>query len=225
MLKRVKILFIFLACIYCICLTSYILKARDKARDAKAKEIIKLRLTTEETPKSLPAATPTATPTPQPNKHIDYYRLNFKDKLNSITVKAVVMRYEYIGEYYITAYCPEECGYRVYSDGSNNFPKGWITATGTICHREQEWYKPSTCGINTKVNSYGDLFLIDGKVYIAEDTGLITGNWIDLFMPNYETMSSFGSHWTAVYSVSYIEIEQTKHFDINDYKERRFKDV
>lgn len=119
------------------------------------------------------------------------------------------METSYIGQHYITAYCPEECGYRVYEDGTDNFPKGWITSTGTTCHREAEWYEPSTCGIATDFHRYGELFLIDGKVYVAEDTGLISGPWIDLFMPSYEEMSAFGSHWTDVYSVEFEEHQFT----------------
>ena len=116
---------------------------------------------------------------------------------------------DYIGQHYITAYSPEECGYRVFEDGTDNFPKGWITSTGTTCHREAEWYEPSTCGIATDYHRYGELFLIDGKVYVAEDTGLISGPWIDLFMPSYEEMSAFGSHWTDVYSVEFEEHQFT----------------
>ena len=140
--------------------------------------------------------------------------------LDDVTISAIYMEFEYIGDYYITAYCPEECGYRVYSDGSDNYPTGWITATGTTCHREEEWWNPSTCGINTSINDYGDLFLIDGKVFVAEDTGPgAVGHWIDTFMPDYESMSNFGSHWTEVYSVEYVETESVIgwHFDINDY--------
>ena len=168
------------------------------------------------TPK--PTPTPTPTPTPVPNSHIEFYQTNFKKEFESVPVSAVYMVFESIGDYYITAYCPEECGFRVYSDGSDNYPTGWITATGTICHREEEWWNPSTCGINTSINNYGDLFLIDGKVFVAEDTGPgAVGHWIDTFMPDYESMASFGSHWTEVYSVSYIETdERTWHYDFNE---------
>jgi len=161
---------------------------------------------------------PTPTPTPIPNPMIEYYQDNFKESLDSVSISAVYMEFEYIGEYYITAYCPEECGYRVYSDGTDNFPNGWVTSTGTIAHREEEWWNPSTCGINTSINNYGDLFLIDGKVFVAEDTGPgAVGHWIDTFMPDYESMANFGSHWTGVYSVSYLETEPVTgwHFNIN----------
>ena len=121
-----------------------------------------------------------------------------------IDIEYVTLELDYIGQHYITAYSPEECGYRVYEDGSNNFPNGWITSTGTIAHREEEWNVPSTCGIATDYHRYGELFLIDGKVYVAEDTGYISGAWIDLFMPDYETMMQFGSHYTDVYSVEFV---------------------
>ncbi|MBQ6148652.1 MAG: hypothetical protein IJI83_03800, partial [Oscillospiraceae bacterium] len=35
-----------------------------------------------------------------------------------------------LGTYYITAYCPSECGYN-----GHNYPTGWETASGAICHR------------------------------------------------------------------------------------------
>lgn len=166
----------------------------------------------------------TPTPTPEPkitnNQWVNYHNLVFQPHyLGNVGLSYVTMEYEYIGDYYITAYCPEECGYRVYSDGSDNFPNGWITSTGTIAHREEEWWKPSTCGINTKYLNYGDVFLIDGKIYVAEDTGYVTMPLIDLFMPSYEQMMSHGSHWTDVYKVSYVETEAVKgwHFDINEY--------
>lgn len=114
---------------------------------------------------------------------------------------------DYLGRHYITAYCPEECGFRVYEDGTDNFPNGWITSTGTIAHREAEWYEPSTCGIATDYHRYGELFYIEGKVYRAEDTGYISGAWIDLFMPSYEQMMQFGSHYTDVYAVEINEHE------------------
>jgi 3D (Asp-Asp-Asp) domain-containing protein len=169
---------------------------------------------------AIPTSTPSPTPTPIPNPMIEYYQDHFKVSLDSVSVSAVYMKFEYIGDYYITAYCPEECGYRTYSDGSDNYPTGWVTSTGTVCHREEEWWNPSTCGINTSINHYGDLFLIDGKVFVAEDTGPgAVGHWIDTFMPDYESMASFGSHWTEVYSVSYSETESVTgwHFDINSF--------
>lgn len=186
-------------------------KRREVTEQAKETEYIP-------SPSPTPSPIPTPSPTPIPNPMKNYYKDEIRAELENISVSARYMVFEYIGDYYITAYCPEECGYRVYSDGSDNFPNGWITATGTICHREDEWWNPSTCGINTKVNDYGDIFLIDGKVYIAEDTGYVTGNWIDLFMPSYEQMMTHGSHWTDVYSVSYEETEaKAGHYDINDY--------
>ena len=190
----------------------------DRKRE-KEQAIIASMAETAIKPEQTPTPTATPTPTPLPNPMIEYYQENLKAELESIEVKAVYMSFEYIGDYFITAYCPEECGYRKYSDGSDNFPKGWITATGTICHREEEWWNPSTCGINTAVNNYGDLFLIDGKIYVAEDTGYITGRWIDLFMPDYETMAAFGSHWTPVYAVEYYETDPWPwHFNIHDWR-------
>lgn len=180
-----------------------------------------------------PAATPAPTATPIPTPTInpiitDHAELTAKRNAISEDMEhtITIMEFEYIGDYFITAYCPEECGYRVFSDGTDNYPTGWITATGTTCHREEEWWKPSTCGINTAVNRYGDIFLIDGKVFIAEDTGPgAVGHWIDTFMPDYESMAGFGSHWTEVYAVNYIQSEPVKgrHFNIHDYTGKEFE--
>ena len=152
---------------------------------------------------------------PTNNKWVNYYNKVFQPYyLGSVGITCEVMQYEYIGDYYITAYCPEECGYN-----GSNYPTGWITSTGTIAHREEEWWIPSTCGINTALLNYGDQFLIDGKMYVAEDTGYVTMPLIDLFMPSYEQMMTHGSHWTDVYKVSYVELEPVKgwHFDINKF--------
>ncbi|MBR3463346.1 MAG: hypothetical protein IKH20_11810 [Clostridiales bacterium] len=148
-----------------------------------------------------------------PNRHPNPAILEETELRNiwqDIGIEYITPEFDYIGQHFITAYSPEECGYRIYEDGTDNFPNGWITSTGTIAHREEEWWNPSTCGIATDYHRYGELFLIDGKIYKAEDTGYISGAWIDLFMPDYETMMQFGSHYTDVYSVEYVSNSLTK---------------
>ena len=196
---------------------------KDKEADMVTAHNIELsKLRTEN---AMLKMTPTPTTTPMPmvtnNKYVNYYNSVFKPHyLGGVGLSYVNMEFESIGDYFITAYCPEECGYRVYSDGSDNYPTGWITSTGTIAHREEEWWVPSTCGINTALLNYGDTFLIDGKVYVAEDTGYVTGRLIDLFKPSYEEMMTHGSHWTEVYSVEYVKSDHVYgwHFDINKFR-------
>ena len=67
--------------------------------------------------------TPTATPTPTPS---------VLDNINvdEAVITGYTLELSYVGTYYITAYCPSECGYN-----GSNYPVGWQTASGIICHR------------------------------------------------------------------------------------------
>lgn len=111
--------------------------------------------------------------------------------------------YEYIGYYFVTAYCPEECGYN-----GSNYPKGWTTSTGTICHYSDTWSEATTCAIDPKVRKYGDYILVgnpdskDKKLYHAEDCGPgVQGKWIDCFRDNYSDMASFPTGYYPCYLV------------------------
>jgi len=124
----------------------------------------------------------------------------------SLPITYTTMEFEYCGRHYITAYCPEECGYRVYADGSDNFPAGWVTSSDTICHYSEDNSEATTCAIDRRYHNYGEYLWIDGKLYITEDTGPgVQGMWVDVFMPDYESMAAFGSHYSIVYSVSFVE--------------------
>lgn len=111
--------------------------------------------------------------------------------------------YEYIGYYFVTAYCPEECGYN-----GSNYPKGWTTSTDTICHYSDTWSEPTTCAIDPKVRKYGDYILVgnpdskDKKLYHAEDCGPgVQGKWIDCFRDNYSDMAAFPTGYYPCYLV------------------------
>ena len=111
--------------------------------------------------------------------------------------------YEYIGYYFCTAYCPEECGYN-----GSNYPKGWTTSTGTICHYSDIWSEATTCAIDPKVRKYGDYILVgnpdskDKKLYHAEDCGPgVQGKWIDCFRDNYSDMAAFPTGYYPCYLV------------------------
>ena len=117
------------------------------------------------------------------------------------------IEYEYIGYYFVTAYAPEECGF----DGSN-FPKGWTTASDTICHYSDDWKTPTTCAIDRNYHGFGEYLLIgdpyskntaDKKIYVTEDTGAFRGKWIDVFRPNYADMAAFPTGYFPVYSVTF----------------------
>lgn len=104
-----------------------------------------------------------------------------------------------IGTYYITAYCPAECG------GS------WVTASGATCHRadwENRYDEPTTVAIDRRYHSFGDEFYIEefDRTFIAEDTGPgVRGRWIDIFYEDYSDVLSFPTGYYTVYSVEWVE--------------------
>lgn len=112
--------------------------------------------------------------------------------------------YTSLGYYYITAYCPAECGYN-----GSNYPAGWRTASGTICHRadyQNRLSEPTTCAISRTVHSFGDLFYISefDRVFIGEDTGSsVQGKHLDLFYEEYSDVQSFPTGWYEVFEVEY----------------------
>lgn len=138
-----------------------------------------------------------------------------------------IMHKDYIGTYFITAYCPHECGYREYDDGTDNFPAGWRTASGEICHRadwENRLWSPTTCAIDRSIHSFGDMFYIEefDRVFVAEDTGPgVNGRHLDLFYEEYDDVISFPTGYYAVYSVWYEEVDYYPDGDVilNDIQE------
>ena len=104
---------------------------------------------------------------------------------------------EYIGTFFVTAYCPEECG------GS------WMTSSGATCYWSEDPIEPTTCAVDLSVLSYGDLIAIDFgdelKVYEAQDTGPgVQGYWIDCFVESMDEVISWPTGWFPVYSVTYV---------------------
>lgn len=94
---------------------------------------------------------------------------------------------EYLGRYKLTAYCPCEkcCG--------TNTGK---TATGTMATQGR------TIGVNPKDIPYGTVVEIDGREYVAEDTGGAIGhNHIDIFFENHADALDFGVQYADVYKV------------------------
>lgn len=117
-------------------------------------------------------------------------------------VKAVIEEYvdietEYIGEYFITAYCPEECGW------------SWSTSSGATCHYSDDPMVPTTCAIDRNYHGYGEYLMIDGKIYVTEDTGPgVKGRWIDCFVETMDEVNSWDTGWKSVYSVTFVTKER-----------------
>lgn len=157
----------------------------------------------------IPTVTPTPTEIPEPEpvvpEAIEVIR-ELRRRMGEVelTCSRIILGNSY--RVFLTAYCSEECGYRVYEDGTDNYPTGHITATGTICHRSSQLmrYEPSTCGVDPHYFSYGTMFYVpsEDRVYVAEDTGYITGLWIDTYQTSMEEMESYDVRYETVYTVS-----------------------
>lgn len=118
---------------------------------------------------------------------------------NEVLIFYKSMELTYLGKYFITAYCPYECG------GS------WMTASGATCHRASYGWRlsePTTCAIDRSVHSFGTQFYIPAfdRTFVAEDTGPgVKGRWLDLFYEDYGDVLSFPTGYYEVYSVSWTE--------------------
>lgn len=112
-----------------------------------------------------------------------------------------------LGTYYITAYCPSECGYNGY-----NYPTGWMTASDTICHRASHEYRlsePTTCAISRSVHKFGQVFYIKefDRTFVAEDTGPgVKGKHLDLFYEEYSDVCSFPTGYYEVFAVEWVDV-------------------
>ena len=112
-------------------------------------------------------------------------------------IKHIDIETEYIGEYFVTAYCPEECG------GS------WSTSSGATCHYSDDPLEPTTCAIDRNYHGYGEYLMIDGKIYVTEDTGPgVKGRWVDCFVETMDEVNSWDTGWKSVYSVTFVEWEE-----------------
>lgn len=92
-----------------------------------------------------------------------------------------------IGRYYITAYSDLETGCKTTASGKK-------VHEGTI----------TTCAIDRKLHKFGTIFEIDGKLYIAEDTGgAVKGKHVDIFIHDMKKMSKYGSNHQEIYKVTF----------------------
>lgn len=137
----------------------------------------------------------------KPEKIELYLNNKMLDIMENTKITITIMKKESLGWYFITAYCPAECG------GS------WETASGATCHRadwEDRYTEPTTCAISRSIHSFGDMFYIEefDRIFIAEDTGSgVRGKHLDLFYEDYEDVLSFPTGYYEVFSVEYEEVE------------------
>ena len=91
------------------------------------------------------------------------------------------------GEFKIYHYCPcQKC--TGHTEGSENYG---ITKTGTVATMGR------TVAVDPDVIPLGSEVLINGVVYIAEDTG-VEGKEIDLFINSHEQALAMGTYFTDV---------------------------
>ncbi len=101
-------------------------------------------------------------------------------------IKRIRNKYEFIGTFEITAYCP--CSYCCgKSDGQ--------TSSGVIATANH------TIAADLGQFSYGDEVFIDGNMYVVEDSGgAIRGNRIDMFFNSHGEALSYGRRWEKLYT-------------------------
>ena len=140
-----------------------------------------------------------------------------RNKWNDITITYTTIELDYLGRYFITAYCPEECG------GS------WMTSSGATCHYSESWSEPTTCAIDRNYHRFGEYLAIDFgdgdlKTYVTEDTGPgVRGLWIDCFVISMDEVKAWPTGWKPVYQVTYVTSTLNKnermenHERYNDY--------
>ena len=145
--------------------------------------------------------------TRRPKKILQTHNL-FLEYMSDSEVTITIMQLESLGWYFITAYSPSECGWN-----GDNYPVGWTTASGEICHRadwEHRYSEPTTCAISRSVHSFGEYFYIEefDRVFISEDTGPgVQGKHLDLFYEDYDSVLSFPTGYYEVFLVEYEEVE------------------
>ena len=127
--------------------------------------------------------------------------MNLRNIWQSLDITYKTIETEYLGRYFITAYCPEECGYN-----GSNYPKGWTTASGTICHYSESNFEPTTCAIDRRYHKFNEYLMVDGKVYVTEDTGSgVKGLWVDCFVETMSEVRAWDTGYKSVYSVTFKE--------------------
>ena len=153
---------------------------------------------------------PKPTPTPIPDMATD---VNLETRVKIYCFGQMEFTYttietEYLCRGYITAYCncSKCCTYA-----------NQATASGVYPHYSDDPEEPTTCAIDPRYYRFGDLFMIDGKIYVAEDTGsAVKGRHWDLYQEDHSSVQSFDSHYADVYRVT-IHTHTMKGEEINEH--------
>lgn len=136
--------------------------------------------------------------------------------IDSMEIHYQTMEFEYIGRHFITAYCPEECGW------------SWGASSGATCHWSSDWKTPTTCAIDLGYHKYGEVILIgdpkdpnNRKIYITEDTGPgVKGLWVDCFVETMDEVRRWNTRYDSVYKVIYVDntitVAEIKHLQEGD---------
>lgn len=136
----------------------------------------------------------------EPEKPLPTYYEAQQNKFifDHVTVGYTFIELEYLGRYFITAYCPEECGW------------SWETSSGATCHYSDDWATPTTCAIDRNYHGYWETLQVgdpddqNKKIYITEDTGPgVRGRWVDCFVETMDEVNSWPTRWDSVYGVEY----------------------
>lgn len=138
----------------------------------------------------------------QPNPAI-VEEAELRNEWQSVEITYRTIHTEYLGRYFLTAYSDEETYSRE-------------TASGIEVHYSEDPFEPTTAAIDPRYHRFGELLMIDGKIYVCEDTGAnVKGLWVDCFVETMEEVHSWETRYDSVYSVSY-----EKHIlPINERKE------
>lgn len=153
---------------------------------------------------------PKPTPTPIPDMATD---VNLETRVKIYCFNQTEFTYktietEYLCRGYITAYCncSKCCTYA-----------NQATASGVYPHSSDDPEEPTTCAIDPRYFRFGDLFMIDGKIYVAEDTGsAVKGYHWDLYQEDHSSVQSFDSHYADVYRVT-IHTHTMKGEEFNEH--------
>ena len=134
--------------------------------------------------------------TPTPNPTLEAYSLKM-DELNDIEIVYQTIEKTYLTRGYITAYCncSKCCTYA-------NQP----TASGKMPVYSEDNFGITSCAIDPRYYKFGQLFMIDGKIFRADDTGsAVKGRkHFDLYQKDHKSVTKFNTHYTTVYKVKFV---------------------
>ena len=133
---------------------------------------------------------------PTPNPTLEQYSLKM-DELNDIEIVYQTIEKTYLTRGYITGYCncSKCCTYA-------NQP----TASGRMPVYSEDNFEITSCAIDPRYYKFGQLFMIDGKIYRADDTGsaVLGSKHFDLYQKDHKAVKQFNTHYTSVYKVKFV---------------------